>query len=59
MKETKENNISIDVKIKFPFQYLEKYFLGEIEYDEAIDSTVEECHRLIEEYLKEYFKDKT
>lgn len=52
MKETKENNINIDVEIKFPFQYIEKYFLGEMEYDEAIDNTVKECDRLIKEYIE-------
>ena len=51
MKEIKENNISIDVEIKFPFQYIEKYFNGEINYDNAIDNTIEECNRLIEEYI--------
>lgn len=54
MKETKENNISLDVKIKFPFQYMEKYFLGEMDYDTAYDSTMEECYRLIKEYVKNH-----
>lgn len=39
-------------KIQFPFQYLEKYLLGEMEFDSAIDSTMEECYRLIEEYVE-------
>ena len=53
MKETKENKINIDVKIKFPFQYIEKYINGEMSFDAACDSTVEECYRLIEEYIKD------
>lgn len=52
MKETKENNISLNVEIKFPFQYMEKYLLGEMDFDAACDSTMEECYRLIEEYIK-------
>ena len=50
MKETKENNIKMNVEIEFPSQYMEKYLLGEMDYDAAVDSTIEECHRLIEEY---------
>ena len=46
-------NIIKDMEtILFPFQYMEKYLLGEMEYDPAIDSTIEEVYRLIEEYLK-------
>ena len=52
MKEIKENNITLNVDIEFPFQYIEKYLLGEMDYDAAIDSTIEECNRLIEEYIK-------
>ena len=39
-------------KIQFPFQYLEKFFLGEMDWDAAIDSTIEEAYRLIDEYVK-------
>ena len=60
MKEIKENNIGLNVDIEFPSQYIEKYFLGEIDYDTAIDNTIEECNRLIEEYIEEkYIKRKT
>ena len=41
-------------KIKFPFQYLEKYLIGEMDFDVAIDSTLEEANRLIEEYLEKH-----
>lgn len=41
-------------KILFPFQYLEAYLLGEMDFDAAIDSTIEEADRLIEEYLKRH-----
>lgn len=57
MNETKENSISMNVEIKFPFQYIEKYFLGEIDFDDAIDSTMEECHRLIKEYIEKEAKN--
>jgi hypothetical protein len=36
-----------------PFKYLEKYLLGEMEFDAAIDSAIEELNRLIYEYIKE------
>ena len=52
MKETKENNISIDVNIKFPSQYIKKYVNGEMDYGDAVDNTINECNRLIEEYIK-------
>ena len=54
MKETKENNINIDVEIKFPFQYIEKYVNGEMNFDAACDSTMEECYKLIEEYIEKH-----
>ena len=41
-------------KILFPFQYLEAYLLGEMDFDAAVDSTMEECHRLMEEYIKKH-----
>ena len=41
-------------KIEFPFQYLEQYLLGEIEFDVACDNTIEECNRLIEEYIEKH-----
>ena len=41
-------------KIPFPFQFLEKYFLGEMIWDAAIDSTLEEVYRLIEEYAEKH-----
>lgn len=50
----KETNINIDVEIKFPFQYIEKYVNGEMNFDAACDSTMEECYRLIEEYIEKH-----
>lgn len=47
-------NIETTEKIPFPFQYMEKYLLGEMDYDAAIDSTIEEVYRLIEEYISKY-----
>lgn len=41
-------------KIPFPFQYLEKYLLGEMTWDAAIDSTLNEANRLIEEYIEKH-----
>lgn len=40
-------------KILFPFQYLEKYLLGESDLDSAIDNTIDEVYRIIEGYIKE------
>ena len=38
-------------KIPFPFQYLEQYLRGELIWDAAIDNTMDEVYRLIEEYI--------
>ena len=37
--------------IIFPFQYLEQYLRGELVLDTAIDNTIDEVYRLIEEYV--------
>lgn len=47
-----EETININVEIKFPFQYIEKYVNGEMNFEAACDSTIEECYRLIEEYIE-------
>lgn len=54
----KEKEIMTEDKILFPFQYIEAYFLGEIDFDVACNSTMEECYRLIEEYIEEHKEDK-
>ena len=41
-------------KIEFPFQYLTQYLLGEISFEVACDNTIEECYRLIEEYIEKH-----
>ena len=41
-------------EVKFPFQYITQYFLGEISLEVAIDNTIEECNRLIEEYIEKH-----
>ena len=41
-------------KILFPFQYIEAYLRGEVDFDVACDSTIEECDRLIEEYIEKH-----
>ena len=38
----------------FPFQYLEQYLRGELILDTAIDNTIDEVYRLIEEYVREH-----
>lgn len=40
--------------IIFPFQYLEQYLRGELVLDTAIDNTIDEVYRLIEEYVREH-----
>lgn len=46
--------IEVEEKIPFSFQFLEKYCLGEMTWDAAIDSTIEEVYRLIEEYAEKH-----
>ena len=41
-----------EAKIPFPFQYLEQYLCGELIWDAAIDNTMNEVYRLIEEYVE-------
>ena len=42
-------------KIPFPFQYMEKFFLGEIKtFDEAINLTADEVERLLREYAEKH-----
>jgi hypothetical protein len=43
-----------EAKIPFPFQYLEQYFLGELNWDDAIDNTMDEAYRLIEKYAEKH-----
>ena len=50
----KEEDFETEETIPFPFQYLEKFFLGEMEYHDAIDKTIEEANRLIEEYVEQH-----
>ena len=44
-------------KIPFPFQHIEAYLRGETSFDIACDSTIDECYRLIEEYIEEHKED--
>lgn len=47
--------IKVEEKIPFPFQYMEKFFLGEIKtFDEAINLTVNEAERLLREYAEKH-----
>lgn len=39
-------------KIEFPFQFFDKYFSGEMEWEEAIDKTIDELYRLIINYIE-------
>lgn len=49
-----EDTIEVEKEIPFPFQYIEAYFCGEMDFDVACDSTMEECERLIEEYIEDH-----
>lgn len=42
----------MEEKIPFPFQYLEQFFLGELDLDVAINKTIDEVNRLIEKYIE-------
>ena len=47
-----KKNMRRKKKIPFPFQYLEQFFRGELDFKVACDDTVNEVNRLIEEYVK-------
>lgn len=51
-----ESTISKEEKILFPFQFIDKYLLGQISLDDAVDKTIEELNRLIEEYVNKHLK---
>ena len=40
--------------IPFPFQFLNKCFLGEMNINDALDYTIDEVNRLIEEYVEKH-----
>ena len=40
-------------KILFPFKYLEQFFLGKLDWDIAVNKTIDEMNRLIEEYVED------
>lgn len=42
----------MEEKILFPFQYLEQYFLGKLDWDVAINKTIDEINRLIKEHME-------
>ena len=46
--------VNIEVKIKFPFQYLNQYLRGEISLDESVNRTIDEVDRLIREYVEKH-----
>lgn len=52
--KSKEEDFEDEEKIKFPFQFLEQYFLGEISFDGAVDRTIDEVYRLIGEYVEKH-----
>ena len=39
-------------KIPFPFQYLEQYLRGESDLDCAIDNTMNEVYKIMDEYIE-------
>ena len=47
-----DNQPTVEVDIPFPWQHINAYLRGEVDFDVACDSTMEECERLIEEYIK-------
>lgn len=40
--------------VRFPFQYMEQYFLGEISWDKAIEKTIDRVYELIDEYVEKH-----
>ena len=52
-----EDTIEAKADIPFPWQYINAYLRGETDFDVACDSTMEECGRLVEEYIARHKKD--
>ncbi len=50
----KEEDFETEETIPFPFQFVNKYFLGEITMDDAVSQTVDEVERLIKEYVEKH-----
>ena len=48
--------INLEVKIPFPFYYLNQYLRGESDWDSAFDNTMEEVYSLIEDYVAKHLK---
>lgn len=48
--------INMEVKIPFPFHYLNQYIRGESDWDSALDNTMEEVYSLIEDYVAKHLK---
>ena len=48
--------INLEVKIPFPFHYLNQYLRGESDWDSAFDNTMEEIYSLIEDYVAKHLK---
>ena len=48
--------IDMEVKIPFPFHYLNQYIRGESDWDSAFDNTMEEVYSLIEDYVAKHLK---
>lgn len=41
-------------KIKFPWRYLEQFFLGNLDFNIALDKTIDEFDRRIYEHIERY-----
>lgn len=50
----KEADFETEETIPFPFQFVNKYFLGEMTMDDAVSKTVDEVERLIREYVEKH-----
>lgn len=50
----KEEDFETEETIPFPFQFVNKYFLGEMTMDDAVSKTVDEVERLIKEYVEKH-----
>lgn len=52
--ESKGKDFKTEEKIKFPFQYMEQYFLGEISFNDAVEKTIDKVYELIGDYVEKH-----
>ena len=49
--KSKKDTFEVKAKILFPFEHINRFINGVIEFDTAVNMTIDECYRLIGEYI--------